>query len=188
MNWHNKITSMEPLELAAFLCEPTFIADCSCNSNVCPYFEGDKCNAREYVRESGNACHDAALRWLLSEVEESSEENNKNDAEKTYDFYRIMGEAKDRVLESGAESESHFEDVFECAAEYWHKYLTDHCVEYGSDVCITPEDVSALMILFNLSRFITSDLPGRDPFIEIAKFSAICGEICERKRARVKDV
>ena len=181
MNWHNKITSMEPLELAEFISGEAPGIE-SCNKRFCSFYgEDGRCL-------DNSKCAEAVLKWLLSEVEESSEENNKNDTEKTYDFYRIMGEAKDRVLESGAESEYHFEDVFECAAEYWHKYLTDHCVEYGSDVCITPEDVSALMILFNLSRFITSDLPGRDPFIEIAKFSAICGEICERKRARVKDV
>ena len=79
------------------------------------------------------------------------------------------------------------EDNFSCIAEYWQKFLEDHCVEFGAGVCITPEDVAVMMMLFKIARYITADTPIVDTFVDIAGYAACAGEICERHRRSVKN-
>ena len=76
------------------------------------------------------------------------------------------------------------EDNFSCIAEWWKHYLTDRCVEYGAGVCVTPEDVAMMMVLFKLARYITAFSPSLDTFIDMAGYAACAGEIALRSKAR----
>ena len=49
-------------------------------------------------------------------------------------------------------------------------------------MCITPEDVAVMMMLFKIARYITADTPIVDTFVDIAGYAACAGEICDRKR------
>lgn len=186
MNRYQKITSMEPMELAEFLASEESLFK-SCNKDDCPgYGEDGKC-------ADNSNCAKAMLNWLLREIEECEESSESVKDAKPYEN-REDTEIKSRedilraaircVCTDRNEQYGEPEDSFSVIAEYWQKYLIDHCVEYESAVCITPEDAAVMMILFKIARFITAETPSCDTFIDIAGYAACAGELSEQRRRR----
>lgn len=68
------------------------------------------------------------------------------------------------------------EDNFATIAEFFTSYIKRKCVSPGADVCINPEDVSALLITVKLAR-IASGHAKADNWIDIAGYAACGGEI-----------
>lgn len=181
MNRYEKITSMEPVELAEFLDNYEENMFETCNSRFCEYsIEGGGCK-----EHPDGACVMATLKWLLSEVPEEDAPASECTGlpERTgTSREEILREAIKCVCTDRNEQYGEPEDNFDCIAGYWQKFLCDHCVEYGAGVCITPEDVAVMMMLFKIARYITADTPIVDTFVDIAGYAACAGEICDRKR------
>lgn len=205
MNRYQKITAMEPEELAEFLDNYEENMFGTCNSRFCEYsIEGGGCKA-----PPDGACREATLKWLLAPVD-GDEPSTKCDEKRTVEDvgpYNNMNAQNDTELleRSGSLREDILREAIKCVctdrnaqygepednfsriAEYWQKYLIDRCVEFGADVCITPEDVAVMMMLFKIARYITADTPIVDTFVDIAGYAACAGEICERHRRSVKN-
>lgn len=197
---YQKITAMEPEELAEFLDNYEENMFGTCNSRFCEYsIEGGGC--KEHPE---GACREATIKWLLEPVEDEGHFQNRADMRTVEDVgpYKNVSDQDDSGLpdRSGTSREEILreaikcvctdrneqygepEDNFDCIAGYWQKFLEDHCVEYGVGVCITPEDVAVMMMLFKIARYITADTPIVDTFVDIAGYAACAGEICDRKR------
>lgn len=188
MNRYQKITAMEPEELAEFLASEESLFK-SCNKDDCPGFgEDGKC-------ADNSNCAKAMLNWILREIEECEESSESVKDAKPYEN-REDTEIKSRedilraaircVCTDRNEQYGEPEDSFSCIAEYWQKYLIDRCGEFGADVCIPAEDVAVMMMLFKIARYITADTPIVDTFVDIAGYAACAGEICERHRRQRK--
>ena len=65
------------------------------------------------------------------------------------------------------------ENNFRMIAELWKPYLERKCVGEGADICILPEDVSAMMMLVKIAR-IASGHAKADNWVDIAGYAA-CG-------------
>ena len=68
------------------------------------------------------------------------------------------------------------EDSFRVIAALWEVYLKERCVSPETDVCILPEDVAALMVLFKVARIATGSYCA-DSWIDAAGYAACGGEI-----------
>lgn len=68
------------------------------------------------------------------------------------------------------------EDSFRVIAALWEVYLKERCVSPDTDVCILPEDVAALMVLFKVARIATGSYCA-DSWIDAAGYAACGGEI-----------
>lgn len=68
------------------------------------------------------------------------------------------------------------EDNFATIAGFWETYLERKCVSHDADVCVTPEDVVAMMILLKVAR-IAGVNSTEDSWIDIAGYAACGGEI-----------
>ena len=68
------------------------------------------------------------------------------------------------------------EDSFRVIAALWEVYLKERCVSPDADVCILPEDVAALMVLFKVARIATGQAH-TDNWIDAAGYAACGGEI-----------
>ena len=159
MNRYEKITSMEPAELAEFLDNEENMCG-TCNSRFCEYLiEGGRC--KEHPE---GACREATIKWLLEPLSEEESGVDPSSArvppqddrgvetpfvsfadtslkrEAHLSRRDILEDAIKCVCTDRNEQYGEPEDNFDCIAGYWQKFLEDHCVEYGADVCITPED------------------------------------------------
>jgi len=181
MNRYQKITAMEPEELAEFFSRFDEEICKSCAPEFCAFSDGEgNCKT-----PPDGACVMATLNWLLSEVSGEGAPDSEciGLPERSGASRReILLEAIKCVCTDRNEQYGEPEDNFSCIAEYWQKFLEDHCVEYGAGVCITPEDVAIMMMLFKIARYITADRPTVDTFVDIAGYAACAGEICERHR------
>lgn len=72
------------------------------------------------------------------------------------------------------------EDSFRVIAALWEVYLKERCVSPETDVCILPEDVAALMVLFKVARIATGQAHS-DNWIDAAGYAACGGEIAGEK-------
>ena len=202
---YQKITAMEPEELAEFLDNYEENLFGTCNSRFCEYsIEGGGCKAHPE-----GTCREATIKWLLAPID-GDEPSTKSDENRTVEDvgpYKCVSEQDESGLHERSGSlrkeilreaikcvctdrnaqYGEPEDNFSCIAEYWQKYLIDRCVEFGADVCITPEDVAVMMMLFKIARYITADRPSVDTFVDIAGYAACAGEICERHRCSVEN-
>lgn len=70
------------------------------------------------------------------------------------------------------------EQNFERIAEMWESYMVGKCC--GSDVCILPEDVAAMLALLKIAR-IASGHAKADNWVDLAGYAACGGEIEGRK-------
>lgn len=70
------------------------------------------------------------------------------------------------------------EQNFERIAEMWESYMAGKCC--GSDVCILPEDVAAMLALLKIAR-IASGHAKADNWVDLAGYAACGGEIEGRK-------
>lgn len=68
------------------------------------------------------------------------------------------------------------EDSFRVIAALWEVYLKERCVSPDTGVCILPEDVAALMVLFKVARIATGSYCA-DSWIDAAGYAACGGEI-----------
>lgn len=66
------------------------------------------------------------------------------------------------------------EQNFERIAEMWESYMAGKCC--GSDVCILPEDVAAMLALLKIAR-IASGHAKADNWVDLAGYAACGGEI-----------
>ena len=69
------------------------------------------------------------------------------------------------------------EDSFEVIADFWMVYLTNRCVGGNADVCVSVEDVAAMMALLKIARICTGKYKG-DSWVDLAGYAA-CGGACQ---------
>lgn len=69
------------------------------------------------------------------------------------------------------------EDSFEVIANFWMVYLTNRCVGGNADVCVSVEDVAAMMALLKIARICTGKYKG-DSWVDLAGYAA-CGGACQ---------
>ena len=68
------------------------------------------------------------------------------------------------------------ENSFKVIAEFWEAYLRAKCVSAGENVCVNPEDVAAMMVLFKIARVAT--VKGKaDNWVDAVGYAACGGEI-----------
>lgn len=68
------------------------------------------------------------------------------------------------------------ENNFRMIADLWVPYLKEKCLPSGTDVCILPEDVAAMMVLFKMARVATGSYSA-DSWVDAAGYAACGGEI-----------
>lgn len=68
------------------------------------------------------------------------------------------------------------ENSFRMIADLWVPYLKEKCLSSGTDVCILPDDVAAMMVLFKIARVATGQRKA-DNWIDVAGYAACGGEI-----------
>ena len=68
------------------------------------------------------------------------------------------------------------ENNFQTIADMWAIYLSVKCISNNSDVCISPEDVAAMMALMKIAR-IASGNAKEDNWVDLAGYAACGGEI-----------
>lgn len=68
------------------------------------------------------------------------------------------------------------ENSFSVIADLWVPYLKEKCLPSGTDVCILPDDVAAMMVLFKIARVATGQSKA-DNWIDAAGYAACGGEI-----------
>lgn len=91
----------------------------------------------------------------------------------------VLNMAKTCVCGDRDEQYGSPEDSFAAIAELWETYIADRCVvgkEY--DLCITPVDVAAMMVLFKVARIATGNSKD-DNWIDIAGYAACGAEVSE---------
>ena len=68
------------------------------------------------------------------------------------------------------------ENNFRTIAVLWEAYLEQKCVSAGTELCIMPEDVAAMLALLKIAR-ISSGHAKEDNWIDLAGYAACGGEI-----------
>ena len=68
------------------------------------------------------------------------------------------------------------ENNFQTIADLWAIYLSARCLSDGSDFCICPEDVAAMLALLKIAR-IASGHAKEDNWIDLAGYAACGGEL-----------
>lgn len=87
----------------------------------------------------------------------------------------ILREAIRTVCEDRNTQYGEPEESFRVIAEFWTTYVREKCAAKNSDVCISPEDVGMMMVLFKAARAIGGTKA--DTYIDIAGYAACAGEI-----------
>lgn len=75
------------------------------------------------------------------------------------------------------------ESNFSRIAEFWTIYMRDRCVTSGTDICVLPQDVAAMLALLKIAR-IASGHAKADNWVDLAGYAACGGEI-ETEEAEV---
>ncbi len=88
----------------------------------------------------------------------------------------VLDAAKKCVCGDREQDYGNPEDNFHTISELWKTYLERKCVGEGADICILPEDVSAMMMLVKIAR-IASGHAKADNWIDIAGYAACGGEM-----------
>ncbi|MGI6096477.1 MAG: DUF6378 domain-containing protein [Lachnospiraceae bacterium] len=99
---------------------------------------------------------------------------------------RILNEAKRCVCGDRDQQYGSPENSFKVIAELWTPYLKEKCVSHGADVCVLPEDVAAMMVLFKMARVATGQTKA-DNWIDAAGYAACGGEIESSKENQQED-
>lgn len=76
------------------------------------------------------------------------------------------------------------EDSFSDIATFWETYLAENCVSAGADLCISRQDVAAMMVLLKVAR-LKRNAKHMDSWVDIAGYAALGGEIGEQFLALV---
>lgn len=71
------------------------------------------------------------------------------------------------------------EDNFAVIARFWEVYLSERCVDGGSDVTLNPDDVAMLMALMKVARIMTGTFKG-DSYIDACGYLSCAAEIAGR--------
>lgn len=91
----------------------------------------------------------------------------------------ILDAAKACVCGDRDEQYGSPEDSFEKIADLWETYIATKCVVGKAyDLCITPVDVAAMMVLFKVARIATGQSKD-DNWIDIAGYAACGAEVAQ---------
>ena len=116
--------------------------------------------------------------WTLPEKPRFTQQDVEDDTEKPERPTRksILEAAERCVCGDRDKQYGSPEDSFRVIAALWEVYLKERCVSPETDVCILPEDVAALMVLFKVARIATGSYCA-DSWIDAAGYAACGGEI-----------
>lgn len=67
------------------------------------------------------------------------------------------------------------EDSFAVISKLWEVYMAAKCVGKEREVCILPEDVCNLMVLFKVGRGATAMEQKKDTYVDMAGYAACAG-------------
>lgn len=91
----------------------------------------------------------------------------------------ILKTAEKVICDDRQDQYGNAEDSFSDIATFWETYLADHCVSAGADLCISRQDVAAMMVLLKIAR-LKANAKHMDSWVDIAGYAALGGEMGER--------
>lgn len=194
MKFRDKDTGevLDPADAFSRFCNGTRCDDCGLNN----FSAGIVCNAAlmsdstraaelmgyEVIEEEDNPCKSCKVAWESISYEKS--ESCRDSCEKLKEYQKKKPPTRKSILEAAercvcGDRDKKYgspEDSFRVIAALWEVYLKERCVSPETDVCILPEDVAALMVLFKVARIATGQAH-TDNWIDAAGYAACGGEI-----------
>ena len=142
----------------------------------------------EVVEDEDNPCQSCKVAWESISSEKS--ESCRDSCEKLKEYQKKKTPTRKSVLEAAqrcvcGDRDKKYgspEDSFRVIAALWEVYLKERCVSPDTDVCILPEDVAALMVLFKVARIATGSYCA-DSWIDAAGYAACGGEMGGKNNA-----
>lgn len=194
MKFRDKETGevLDPADAFSRFCNGTRCDDCGLNN----FSAGIVCNAAlmsdsnraaefmgyEVIEDEDNPCQSCKVAWESISSEKS--ESCRDSCEKLKEYQKKKTPTRKSILEAAercvcGDRDKKYgspEDSFRVIAALWEVYLKERCVSPETDVCILPEDVAALMVLFKVARIATGQAH-TDNWIDAAGYAACGGEI-----------
>lgn len=113
--------------------------------------------------------------WKIDGIADATEATEVTESVKTPREV-ILDAAKLIVTGERGKQYGRPEDNFGIIAKLWEVYLTDRCVDGGSEVTLNPEDVAIMMSFLKIARIMSGDYV-RDSFIDACGYLALAGEM-----------
>ena len=90
---------------------------------------------------------------------------------------KILDEAKKTINGERQNVYGNPEDSFRLIAEYWTSFLkSKRLIHFGSELAISPKEVSEMMVLFKIARM-SGQKPHKDNYVDAAGYIDIAGSM-----------
>lgn len=101
---------------------------------------------------------------------------------------KILDSAKEIVTKDRQATHGNAEDNFATIAKMWEAYISAACVNGENlDICVTAEDVAAMMILMKVAR-ISANSQHLDNWLDAVGYAACGGEIATKKTPAIEHI
>lgn len=92
---------------------------------------------------------------------------------------KILNKALDIINGDRLDTYGNPEDSFTLIGEYWTTYLRANGAITETDILISPQEVSEMMMLFKIARM-SGQKPSIDNYVDLAGYAAIAADMVDK--------